>query len=129
MKYMTGINFQIIPHEEQRYPTPGDWWCDDEDVWQIRVSALGDWRYEFLIFFHEVLEMAWCRWKGIREEDVTAFDERYEENRRVGDLSEPGNDPKAPYWFGHQVATLCERSAAHILNVDWNVYDAAVNAL
>lgn len=126
---MTGINLKIISHEDQDYNTPGNWWVDENDCWQIRVSKLGDWRYEFLVFFHEILEMAWCQFKGIREEDVTAFDERYEDNRRVGDLSEPGNDPKAPYWFGHQVATLCERSAAQILFVDWSDYDRAVNAL
>lgn len=127
---MNGINWKIIPHSEQRYPTAGDYWLDKDGVWQIRVSKLSDWRYEFLIFFHEALELAWCIWKGIPEPDVKAFDEEYERNRKPGDIdSEPGNDKRAPYFEGHQYATICERIAAIVLGVNWSEYDNEVSHL
>jgi hypothetical protein len=126
--------FETIPHEKQRYNTVGDWWIDSDGSWQIRVSKLSDWRYEFLVGFHEMLEMVWCVYKGIREEDVTAFDTKFEEcrkqkletanpsEREALKEMEPGDQPDAPYHFGHKVATMIEKLAAHVLGVDWNAY-------
>jgi hypothetical protein len=39
------INIEVIPHEQQRYPTVGDYWMED-GVQQVRISGLPDWRYE-----------------------------------------------------------------------------------
>ena len=123
---MQGINLKIIPHNEQRYPTVGDWWTDDNDIWQIRVSKLSDWRYEFLVFFHEVLEMAYCKWNNISQSDVDLFDIEYENNRKEGDISEPGDNKNAPYYLGHQIANICEKIAAQFLGVNWQEYDNEV---
>lgn len=120
---MKGINLKIISQAAQRYDTVGDWWVDDEDEWQIRVSGMSDWRYEFLVFIHEITEMAWCVWRGIKEEDVSAFDTAY-----TGE-GEPGNDLSAPYWFGHQMATVIEKIASNILHVSWEEYDKEVTNL
>lgn len=122
------IEIKVIPHVKQRYDTAGDWWTDSEG-WHIRVSQLGDWRYNFLIAFHELIECAWCAWRGVNQADVDAFDMAFEENRVIGDLSEPGDDPRAPYHDGHQFATAAERLAALALGVRWAEYDAAIWAL
>lgn len=127
---MTDFSVQIktIPHNEQRYDTVGDWWVDDEG-WHIRVSQLGDWRYQFLVAFHELLEMAWCKRRRVKQADVDAFDMAYEEQRGHGDHSEPGDDPRAPYREGHHLATLVERFAGMALGVNWKEYEAAIQAL
>lgn len=122
------IEIKTIPHNQQRYDTVGDWWTDDEG-WHIRVSQLGNWRWNFLVAFHELLELAWCTWKGVKQADVDAFDMAYEANRKQGDFSEPGDQPKAPYRVGHQFASCAERFAASALGVDWAEYEATVNAL
>jgi hypothetical protein len=122
------IEIKTIPHNSQRYDTVGDWWTDEEG-WHIRVSELGDWRYQFLVAFHEMLELAWCKRRGVKQADVDAFDMDYEKNRKPGDFSEPGDDPKAPYREGHHLATLVERFAAMVLGVSWDAYEAAVNGL
>jgi hypothetical protein len=122
------IEVRTIPHNTQRYDTVGDWWTD-EDGWHIRVSYLGNWRYNFLVAFHELLEMAWCKWHGISEAAVTFHDIEFERNRKPGDLSEPGDHPLAPYRMGHRYATVAERLAAAVLGVRWNEYEAAIHAL
>ena len=126
---MKGIEFKVIPHGEQRYETAGDWRVDDNGVWQIRVSKMSDWRYEFLVFFHEIIEMAYCQWHNISEEEVTGFDEAYEARRKPDDESEPGDDIRAPYHQGHQTATFLERAAAFVLHVDWQSYEEEINNL
>jgi hypothetical protein len=122
------LEIKAIPHNQQRYDTVGDWWEDDEG-WHIRVSYLGDWRYQFLVVFHELLELAWCQWKGVTQAEVEAFDIAFEKNRKEFDASEPGDDPKSPYRIGHQFATAAERLAAAVLGVNWADYETAVYAL
>lgn len=135
---MIGINLKILPHQEQRYDTCGDWWIDEEGVWQIRVSKMADWRYEFLVFFHEVAEMAWCNINRVSEEAVSAFDIEFEKQRQdmidAGNGAsvehlEPGDATLAPYYWGHQIATALERTAAFMLGVRWQVYEEAIEDL
>lgn len=42
---------------------------------------------------------------------------------------EPGDDPAAPYFEGHQFATKIEKLTARELGVDWKVYETAINSL
>ena len=124
---MNGINYKVIPHSEQRYDTCGDYWLDENGIYQIRVSKMSDWRYEFLVFFHECLELAWVIFNKISLADIDAFDIEYENNRAPDDIkSEPGDDPKAPYHAGHQYASMCEHIAATVLGVKWDAYDSEV---
>lgn len=122
------IECKTIPHNQQRYDTVGDWWTDDEG-WHIRVSQLGNWRWNFLVAFHELLELAWCTWKGVKQADVDIFDINFERNRQHGDRREPGDQADAPYHLGHQFATAAERLAAAVLGVDWVSYEEAISAL
>lgn len=127
------INIQTIPHSAQRYNTCGDWWWNDDTHLEIRVSEMGDWRYEMLVAFHELYEVLVCRHKGISQESVDEFDKAFEKIREaypniIGDM-EPGNMSSAPYNKQHEGATHVERLLAIELGVDWNKYDKSVNKL
>jgi DNA polymerase elongation subunit (family B) len=56
------------------------------------------------------------------------FDKAYEARRKRDDDSEPGDDPKAPYYRQHQIATAVERLLAVELGVDWGAYDREVSS-
>jgi hypothetical protein len=113
---------QIIPHSEQRYPTVGDWWWED-DTLQIRVSHLGDWKMEMCAAYHEQFEALECRVKGITQEQVDAFDKGWQPH---DGLDEPGDDVASPYFWQHQHATIAERQLAHCLGVSWANYEQAI---
>ena len=121
------INIQTIPNSEQRYITTGDYWIDSDGTWQIRVSDLGDWKKELLVAIHELAEQAICLSKGIKEEDISAFDIEFEKNRTEGNFDEPGDDRNAPYADEHCIATSIERLMSVSLGLKWKDYDDAVN--
>jgi hypothetical protein len=133
------VDFRVIPTNQQRYPTAGDWWFDSHGS-HFRVSKLPKRRYEWLVFIHEFTEAELCRLSGVSEARVDAFDIAYEE-RRSGKsvaipgktdnilLSEPGDDPAAPYHYQHLIASAVERVAAVLLFVNWRAYNEAVDAL
>lgn len=126
------VSVKVIPHAEQRYRTPGDWFFEADGGLHIRISALGDWRYETLIAVHELVEVVLCKKRGITQEQVDAFDQNYERERDEGfhkPEDEPGDDPSAPYHREHGVATGIERILAAALGVAWADYAAAVLAL
>ena len=129
---MFDIEIKSIAHKDQRYDTVGDWWWeptqDHADKLCIRISKMSDWRYEALVAFHELCEVLICKWKGIRQEDVDAFDQAFEAQRKPGEVDEPGDDPSAPYHFEHAVASACERVLAVALGVNWKEYDDVVMA-
>jgi|KBSSwiStaDraftv2_1062776.scaffolds.fasta_scaffold00213_23 hypothetical protein len=124
------INIVTIPHESQRYPTVGDYWEEKDGVVEIRVSEMEDWRYVILVAVHELAEMMLTRWRGIPEEDIGAFDMRFEEMRERGlVVGEPGDAPEAPYRREHFFATNIERLLAAELGVDWAEYERHVDGL
>ena len=117
------ICIQTIPHEDQRYPTVGDWvWIDDHNL-VIKVSHLGDRRYEALIAVHELVEALLCREHGITTEAADAFDKAF-----TGD-GEPGDEPDCPYRREHAFATRIEMDLAAAMDVDWCEYDLKVSKL
>ncbi len=112
-----------IPHHEQRYDTLGDYWTARDGATYIMVSALPDWRHEFLIGLHEMIEEALTRHRGIAEPDIMAFDTAHP------DLEDPGMSPEAPYHREHVTATAIEMLVAQELGVDWKAYDKACEEL
>jgi hypothetical protein len=66
---------------------------------------MSDQRYEFLIGIHEAIEAYLASHAGVSPEAVDKFDKAYEAKRKAGDDSETGDDPKAPYYRHHQIAT------------------------
>lgn len=123
----------IISHKEQRYETVGDWiFNHDNGRLSIFVSDLGNCKYNFLVAMHEQWEAMLCVDRNIKEKNVTAFDLWYEGRRLINDPEcqfEPGDHKLAPYRKEHFSATTAERMLAAELSINWEDYDAAVNAL
>jgi hypothetical protein len=123
------IHIEVIPHEQQRYPTVGDYWTED-GVQQVRVSRLPDWRYEILVAVHEIIELAITRHRGIPESVISDFDVEFERLRESRLRSgEPGDHPDSPYRKEHFFATSLERLLAMELEVDWFQYEQYVDGL
>lgn len=117
------ITIETIPHDDQRYPTLGDWTFDEGGNLNVKVSTLGDPDYEFLIGLHEMIEAFLCHKRGIRQEDVDEFDRTH----RI--FNEPGAHPEAPYRHEHAFAEAIERLMAHELGVFWPEYEQVIEAL
>jgi hypothetical protein len=129
---MLSVRILTIPHKKQRYPTCGDWWWTKKGDLEIRISDVGNWRFEFLIAYHELAEAMICKCLDIKQEDVDAFDIRFEEERKMGihgEDDEPGDSEEAPYRVPHFWATTIERMMAMLLMVNWEVYANTVEAL
>ena len=117
---------RVIPHAKQRYDTVGDWRFTRNGDLEITVSKLSDPRYETAIGIHELYEAIACKQAGISEKDVTAFDVAYELRRKPDDISEPGDDPKAPCHYQHVAATKLERLYIELQGLDWEAYNTEV---
>src|SRR5216684_2662166 len=111
------IHILTILQSDQRYETCGDWWFDEVGDLQIRVSDMGNWKYEALVGFHELAEVLLCKDRGITTEVVDAFDMTWI-SKRAGD-EEPGDDPDCPYRNEHFFASSVERLLGGQLNVEW----------
>jgi hypothetical protein len=125
------ISIKVIPHRDQRYETPGDWFYDKDGNIEIRVSDTGDWRTDALMAVHELVEVLICKHRGVSMEAVDAFDIQYEKDRKDGKHSqsdEAGDDIEAPYRREHCLATSVERLLAAELDVPWNGYADTVEA-
>ena len=102
------IVIETIPHNNQRYPTVGDWFYGANGDLFVKVSELGDWREEALVAVHELVEVLLCRHQGVTQDVVDKFDVEYEKNRPQDDVSEPGDAVEAPYRRQHCIATGVE---------------------
>lgn len=102
----------------------GDYYVREGMVYVI-VKPQDNPDHEFLIAIHELVEEYLTRKKGIKEAIIDTFDAQYEIETAQGlhdDLSEPGDDLRAPYWMEHQFATYLEKLVAEELGVDWEEY-------
>lgn len=128
------ITLESIPHKSQRYPTTGDYYTQD-GLTRIVVSEELSEDHQFLVLLHELIEWYLTTKSGISEESITDFDVEYEKARDAGwavfkgayisEESEPGDHPRAPYYWAHQFATAIERMVAHELCVHWQEYEKA----
>ena len=123
------ITIEIIRHEDQRYPTCGDWLWPNEHNLLIRVSDMGDWRAEAAVAVHELVEALLCKGEGITQEAIDAFDMAFEKDRMPLNDDEPGDDPTAPYHRQHCFATAVERMLIAALGMSWSEYADAVEKL
>lgn len=88
---MLPVLIRFIPHKEQAYDTVGDYGESftllkgekrrRRFLW-FKVSKMKDWRYEFLVVIHELVEWAFVRHAGIKISEIDAFDKEMEENRK-----------------------------------------------
>jgi hypothetical protein len=126
---MLNIQIKTIPHKKQRYETVGDYFIDKRGAVQFRVSDLGDDYKELAVILHELIEGFLCKKHGIKWQDIDKFDIAYEKRRKPGDLSESGDDPKAPYRREHRFAENIERQFIHECGIDWKKYNDQVESL
>lgn len=110
MKKIKRIVMEVIPHQEQRYDTLGDYWQEADGTLQFRTSDLGDWRYNFSVLLHEFVEFHLLMHEGITEGEVLDFDLAVAAASEYAD--DPGFDPKAPYHREHVFADCLERLIA-----------------
>jgi hypothetical protein len=110
-----------------------------DDVSKIRNEGLGDYKYigdelhiysylkdesyyneAWLIALHELIEQRLTEQRGIKEEDIDAFDRFVLENG--GKADEGGNEEMSPYKREHRFAENIERQLCHELGLDWFNY-------
>ena len=136
------INFEVIPHNQMRYETCGDWWLDAEGVIQFRVSRMSNNRFSALVFIHEfvelMIELAKRSFGQLEAREILKqlvartdhFDKEYEKGRPADDdESEPGCEPRCPVYQGHMAASAIEHIAAMILGVNYNQYADEIAAM
>jgi hypothetical protein len=122
------INIETIPHEQQRYPTCGDYWIDPDGIIQVRVSEMNNASARAVIV-HEIFELMGVIQTNIPIESIDAFDIEFEKNRQPGNLDEPGDQPDAPYHHLHRLATIAEMLWADGVGLNWKKHEANVNTL
>lgn len=111
------ITIEMIPHDQQRYPTCGDWqWDELEENLTIKVSQM-PFQSFFLVGIHELVEAILCALNGTTQESVDKFDMSNPE------LNEPGDDPNAPYHEEHQVAKAIEILLAKAIDIRWTEHE------
>jgi len=126
---MLDIHIKTVKHSKQRYPTVGDWLWHGQTL-TIFVSEMCNWRTESLIAIHELVEALLCKDQDVTQKEVDAFDMEYESARRPDDwVSEPGDDPTAPYHEQHKFATVIERLLCMELGVKWHEYEKLIQEL
>lgn len=114
----TIFEINVIPKEQQRYDTVGDW-IPGNPV-KINISKLDNPDYEFLTALHELIEYKLCEKRGITDEEVVAFDTSTKSNK------EPGSLPDAPYKKEHEFANKMEKMMCEEMGIDWKEYDEHV---
>lgn len=129
---MKKITVTIIDHTKQRYDTLGDYWFDDEGNWHLAISDMGDWRYNFLVALHELVEMALIKQKAFglmlseqqMERQICEFDKAMLSDSPH--IEDPGMDPHAPYHQEHLIATGIEIQMCGHLGLNFREYDSTM---
>lgn len=103
LKDIKKVNIEFIPHKNQRYETSGDYWIDDDDTIQFRISIFENPFYALYILIHEIAEFWRVMRKGISVKDIDKFDMDHPE------LDDPGMSMEAPYHDEHMRSITIER--------------------
>ena len=125
---MKKIMIEVIPHSQQRLPGSlgGDWQFDAEGNLLVRISDLGDNYFNFLFARHEMDEAILCKHAGITTEMVDA------DELNAKDTDDPDSFtgyPGSCYQQQHNDALSMEWMMSRLLEIDWEEYGDAVEAL
>lgn len=124
------ITATIVQRDQHRPEVDGvDWFWDESGNLVVKVSPIGDWRDEFLLMVHEIIEAGICKHLGVSQQAVDAFDKAYDDAHPDEPDLNAGDDPLAPYDRAHTMATACERAIAFALDVQWGEYDKRLASL
>lgn len=122
MDSLPNIKIYSIPHHTQRYDTAGDY-LELSYEWQVLISKLPNWKMQFILTMHELIEMGLTKHNGVSWKDIDDFDMSHPE------LDDPGACPKAPYHKEHMAAETIEKQLALLFGIDWKEYNAVLDAL
>ena len=122
------MNFQIKTVTDMKdFPidtTTVGYWAEEKNCVTFYLYQMSDWRYMVAVLFHEMIEWAVTKSKGVTTAECDAFDEmyevQYEEGRNKAD--EPGDDKACPYYLGHQHGNRIERMVIFLLGASWKDY-------
>jgi len=123
---MKPIEVSFVEGSEQRYPTCGDYWEDDNKIY-FRITKQVSEDAEVLVLLHEFIEYFLTRKRVILEQDITNYDMEWEE--RLTEADEPGNEEDCIYKKEHRFSENIERQMAHELEVDWFEYEKNLKVL
>jgi hypothetical protein len=115
---MRKIEINIVPLEEQRFETLGDYY-EVADTLHFKITDTGNALHNKLILIHELIEQTLTEAKGISETDIMTHDLRFEEllkNREVEEDDEPGEHKDSPYRQEHIIAETVERLMLNHIN-------------
>jgi hypothetical protein len=123
---MLRINIKTIPHKQQRLGGFGDWFFvtdpeTNEEILEVRVSNIGDWRMEFLFARHEMDEALICKNQGISTKMVDA-DEKKASPKDDADSFSGYDEGRAWVQFAHNCALAAEWVMSGILGINWRIY-------
>lgn len=110
------VHKKLIRHDQV-----GDWWYDNNSI-KVHVLQTLSPDSQFAVAIHELTEAWECRKHGITDDQVCAFDQQYEAERKEGkhkEDDEPGDDPRSPYRKEHISATHVEYAACAAIGLNW----------
>jgi hypothetical protein len=124
---------KTIPHQKQKYPTPGNYWQTKNSI-ELRVSDMHNPTYELAVALHELIESHLCLLDDIKFKDIDNFDIAYENAREEGIApcgcpiqEDPGEDIHCCYHDQHIFATKLEKEFMD--EASWIKYDRTVENL
>jgi hypothetical protein len=120
------ILIKTVPHREQRYNTPGDYFVDSEGATNIVVSEFGNEDSEIAVALHELVESYLCKKAGVTVEEIDAWDMAFEDRSDADEYAEPGDHPEAPYHKQHKFALELERRLILECGDDWDEHNERV---
>lgn len=120
------IVLEFVRHDQQRRGEIGDWFFDAAGNLTVRVTDLGDWRYNFLFARHEMDEAMLCMSHGITTEMVDDDDDNKSPEDNADSFS---GYPNCCYQAQHNDALAAEWVMSRLLDVDWKAYAAAVKCV
>jgi hypothetical protein len=112
---MLNISITTVPQNQMDYATVGDYKGHKRRRF-IEVAELKDWRWEFLIGYHELIEQNLQISLGISEESIVAWDLAHP------DSDDPGNLPGCPYGDIHKFAEHAEKDMCIKCGWSWEEY-------
>lgn len=114
------IDIKSIPFKDMPYPSLDGYWDNPDGSVSFRTCSEMSEQGQFLVLIHAMTEYFMCKFKGISEPDIQAWDLKIEELIKQGKLSideDPGYsiiiDPtgapiQSPYRDQHHLSTAIE---------------------
>lgn len=121
------VTIVSIPEHWHDYPTCGNYQEAEDGSVVIFVSEMRSQKSMLLVAVHELVEWILVKNRKISLKSIDDFDIDFENARKPGDESEPGDSPEAPYHDAHTFSTAIERMMCEALRLSWKEHDSVVN--